>query len=178
MGTQHKGRKCIQKTQFRSDRQPNSNLCVNTYIHPYTWQENYSPSCWNQLLATLTLFGEAESSEALARPVRWISVRLPHLTLIDPAGQKNCGSTCSMMVNYHFKEAPRKGYPFEQNASIHASKEMPAFTIVTVLRPRECAVLKSIFFHSQPKFELISLLHQQFTKYTFDRLRLWTMMLV
>lgn len=148
MGTQHKRRKCIQKTQFRSDRQPNSNLCVNTYIHPYTWQENYSPSCWNQLPATLALFGEEESSEALARPVRWI-VRLPHLTLIDPAGQKNCGSTCSMMVNYHFKEAPRKGYPFEQNASIHASKEMPAFTIVTVLRPRECAVLKSIFFHSQ-----------------------------
>lgn len=51
--------------------------------------------------------------------------QLLHLTLIDPVCRESCSSTCSKLANYHFKEVPRKGYPFEQNASIHTSKEEP-----------------------------------------------------
>lgn len=53
----------------------------------------------------------------------WSCEQLLHLTLIDPVCRERCSSTCSKLVNYHFKEVPRKGYPFEQNASIHTSKE-------------------------------------------------------
>lgn len=51
----------------------------------------------------------ATANEALARQLWWICERLPHLTQIDPVGQKNGGSTCSKIANYHFKEVPRKG---------------------------------------------------------------------
>ncbi len=59
------------------------------------------------------------------RLLAWSCEQLLHLTLIDPVCRESCSSTCSKLVNYHFKEVPRKGYPFEQNASIHTSKEMP-----------------------------------------------------
>lgn len=59
------------------------------------------------------------------RLLGWICEQLLHLTLIDPVCRESCSSTCSKLANYHFKEVPRKGYPFEQNASIHTSKEKP-----------------------------------------------------
>lgn len=110
MGTQHKGRKCTQKP---GSVQPNSKLCANTCKHPQPRQQSYSPSCCTRLLAALAPNG----SEELAQTVRWADVRRPHLTLIDPVGQENRGSTCSKMANYHFKEVARKGQAFEQNAS-------------------------------------------------------------
>lgn len=55
----------------------------------------------------------------------WSCEQLLHLTLIDPVCWESRSSTCSKLLNYHFKEVPRKGYPFEQNASIHTSKEKP-----------------------------------------------------
>lgn len=56
------------------------------------------------------------------RLLGWNCEQLRHLTLIDPVCQESCSSTCSKLLNYHFKEVARKGYPFEQNASIHTSK--------------------------------------------------------
>lgn len=57
----------------------------------------------------ICIFGRTDSSEALARRVWWICEGLAYLTQIDPVGQKNGGYTCSKIVNYHFKEVPRKG---------------------------------------------------------------------
>lgn len=97
------------KTRFSSDRQPNSKLCVNTYLHPHILhnldRKMTLYSCWNRLLAPLpTLFlARLTAARALARVFGG-----PHLTLIDPVGENKHGSTCSKMENYHFKEVPRK----------------------------------------------------------------------
>lgn len=114
MGTQHKGRKCTRKPGLVL---PNSKLCANTCKHPQPRQQNYCPpGCSPPSHPPLALSGEADRSEELAPTVRWVDVRRPHLTLIDPVGQENRGSTCSKLANDHFKEVARKGSSSEQNA--------------------------------------------------------------
>lgn len=70
--------------------------------------------------------GRADSgSQALALAIQVNLWAAPPFDFDWPCLPKSCSSTCSKPVNYHFKEVPRKGYPFEQNASIHTSKEKP-----------------------------------------------------
>lgn len=132
--------KSIQK--LRSERRLSPELCVNSKTHiniskSFTTKTTtlLSPLSAENLLPTKTSLrstpftsGRADSSSMLlARLLGWSREQLLRLTLIDPVCRKSCSSTCSKLGNYHFKEVPRKGYPFEQNASIHTSKEKLAW---------------------------------------------------
>lgn len=137
-------RRSVQKVSSSLSGRHGQELCVNTKSHTSfvtmtaTWLTTLSacksaprprhPHCPSLPPTSRKDYVGGGCGEPLAQLLGRSSERLLHLTLIDPVRRKkSCGSTCSKLVNYHFKEVPRKGYPFEQNASIHTSKQKPGW---------------------------------------------------
>ena len=162
---EHTAKEVHTKTHFSSERQPNSKVCVNTHKHPYILHnlDRKTTPLLAGISATapshppICIFGRPYSSEALARRVWWICEPLPHLTQIDPVGQKNGGSTCSKIVNYHFKE--RLARLNKTPPSMHQRRCPLSRQGYTTKR------MCSVKFYFPPKptdaFTFLSLLHQQ-----------------